>query len=132
MSTSPKPNGLKDHIEIFFRAFWCFSQCVEAIRHSRIMLSIDGTFVFGKYKGTLLVAISCDTDNALVPLAFLWWRGITKIVGVSCCVLFGSMLWALVGRLVSYLIDIRVFLVQYKSKFLGMHLCSIDGALITL
>ena len=27
-------------------------------------------FLLGKYMGTLLVAISCDTDNALVPLAF--------------------------------------------------------------
>jgi hypothetical protein len=34
------------------------------------VLSIDGTFLLGKYKGTLLVAISCDTDNTLVPLAF--------------------------------------------------------------
>ena len=34
------------------------------------MLSIDGTFLFGKYMGTLLVAISCDADNTLVPLAF--------------------------------------------------------------
>jgi hypothetical protein len=34
------------------------------------VLSIDGTFLLGKYKGTLLVAISCDADNTLVPLAF--------------------------------------------------------------
>ena len=34
------------------------------------MFSIDGTFLLGKYMGTLLVAISCDADNALVPLAF--------------------------------------------------------------
>jgi transposase-like protein len=34
------------------------------------VLSIDGTFLLGKYMGTLLVAISCDTNNALVLLAF--------------------------------------------------------------
>jgi hypothetical protein len=66
---------------------------------------------------------------------FLWHffmeRG-TKIVRVGSCVLFGSMLWALVGRLVSYLIDIRVFLVQYMSRFQGMDLCIIDGALVIL
>jgi hypothetical protein len=27
-------------------------------------------FLLGKYKGTLLVAISCDADNTLVALAF--------------------------------------------------------------
>ena len=34
------------------------------------MFSIDGTFLLCKYMGTLLVAIACDADNALVPLAF--------------------------------------------------------------
>ena len=34
------------------------------------MLSIDGTFLLGKCMGTLLVAIACDANNALVPLAF--------------------------------------------------------------
>jgi hypothetical protein len=66
----PKPNEWRNDKEIFFRAFWCFSQCIEAFRHCRPVLSIDGTFLLGKYKGTLLVAISCDADNALVPLAF--------------------------------------------------------------
>jgi hypothetical protein len=54
----PKPNEWRNDREIFFRAFWCFSQCVEAFRHCRPVLSIDGTFLLGKYKGTLLVAIS--------------------------------------------------------------------------
>ena len=66
----PKPNEWKDGRQIFFRAFWCFPQCVEAFRHCRPVLSIDGTFLLGKYMGTLLVAISCDADNALVHLAF--------------------------------------------------------------
>ena len=35
------------------------------------MLSIDGTFLIGNYMGTLLVAILCDADNTLVPLAFV-------------------------------------------------------------
>ena len=36
-----------------------------------LVLSIDGTFLLGKYMGTLLVAIACDADNVLVPLAFV-------------------------------------------------------------
>uniref|UniRef100_K3XQJ4 MULE transposase domain-containing protein n=1 Tax=Setaria italica TaxID=4555 RepID=K3XQJ4_SETIT len=55
---------------IFGRAFWCFTQCVEAFRHCRHVFSIDGTFLIGKYRGTLLIAISCDANNMLVPLAF--------------------------------------------------------------
>jgi hypothetical protein len=65
-----KPNEWNDRRQIFFRAFRCFPQCVEAFRYCRPVLSIDGTFLLGKYMGTLLLAISGDADNALVPLAF--------------------------------------------------------------
>uniref|UniRef100_K4ALW7 Uncharacterized protein n=1 Tax=Setaria italica TaxID=4555 RepID=K4ALW7_SETIT len=55
--------------QIFGCAFWCFPQCVEAFRHCRPVFSVDGMFFIGKYRGTLL-AISCDANNMLVPLAF--------------------------------------------------------------
>ena len=71
MSTSLNQMPWKqDGRQFFWRAFWCFPQSVEAFRHCRLLLSIDGTFLLGKYMGTLLVAIACDADNALVPLAF--------------------------------------------------------------
>uniref|UniRef100_K4A195 SWIM-type domain-containing protein n=1 Tax=Setaria italica TaxID=4555 RepID=K4A195_SETIT len=66
----PKPNAWKDGRQIFGRAFWCFPQSVEAFRHCRPVFSIDGMFLIGKYRGTLLIAISCDANNMLVPLAF--------------------------------------------------------------
>ena len=56
--------------QIFFCAFWCFPQCVEAFRHYCPIFSIDGTFLIGKYQGTLLITISYDANNKLVPLAF--------------------------------------------------------------
>ena len=55
---------------MFLACILVLPQSVEAFRHCRPVLSIDGTFLLGKYMGTLLVAIACDTDNALVPLAF--------------------------------------------------------------
>jgi len=67
----PKPNAWsQDGRQFFWRAFWCFPQSVEAFRHCRPVLSIDGTFLLGKYMGTLLVAIVCDADNTLILLAF--------------------------------------------------------------
>jgi hypothetical protein len=66
----PKLNEWKDERWIFFRTFWCFPQCVEAFRHCRLVLSIDGTFLICKYVGKLLIAIVVDANNALVPLAF--------------------------------------------------------------
>ena len=35
-----------------------------------IIRTIDGMFLISKYQGTLLIAISCDANNKLVPLAF--------------------------------------------------------------
>uniref|UniRef100_K3YZ76 SWIM-type domain-containing protein n=1 Tax=Setaria italica TaxID=4555 RepID=K3YZ76_SETIT len=66
----PKPNEWKDGRQIFFHAFLCFPQCVEAFRHCRPIFSINGTFLIGKYRSKLLIAISCDTNNNLFPLAF--------------------------------------------------------------
>jgi hypothetical protein len=43
---------------------------MEAFRHCRPVLSIDGTFLIGKYEGTLLIAIGVDANNTLVPLTF--------------------------------------------------------------
>jgi len=43
---------------------------VDAFRHYRLVFSIDDTFLLGKYQGTLLIAISIDANNKLVPLAF--------------------------------------------------------------
>jgi hypothetical protein len=66
----PKPNAWIDGRQIFFCAFWCFPQCVDAFRHCRPIFSIDGTFLLGKYQSTLLIAISVVANNKLVPLAF--------------------------------------------------------------
>ena len=33
-------------------------------------MSIDGTHLYGKYKGTLLIAMECDRNNQLFPLTF--------------------------------------------------------------
>ena len=34
------------------------------------MISIDGTFLYGKYRGKLLIASTWDGHNRLFPLAF--------------------------------------------------------------
>ena len=65
----PNLGEWRNRRQIFFRASWCFPQCVEAFRHCRLVFSNDGTFFLGKYMGTLLIAIACDANNALVPLA---------------------------------------------------------------
>ena len=33
-------------------------------------MSIDGTHLYGKYKGTFMIDMGCDGNNQLFPLAF--------------------------------------------------------------
>lgn len=56
--------------EIFNRVFWAFGASIEGFKYCRPVISIDGTFLYGKYKGTLLIAVSADANNQLFPLAF--------------------------------------------------------------
>uniref|UniRef100_K4AI81 SWIM-type domain-containing protein n=1 Tax=Setaria italica TaxID=4555 RepID=K4AI81_SETIT len=61
-------NGVFKHI--LQRVFWCFPQCSEAFQHYRHVILVDGTFLTGKYKGTLMMAVGVDPEQQLVPLAF--------------------------------------------------------------
>ena len=55
---------------VFHRAFWAFEQCKRAFEHCRPIIAVDGTFLTGPFKGTLLVAIANDANNRLLTLAF--------------------------------------------------------------
>jgi hypothetical protein len=57
-------------VRLFGHAFWAFEQCIRAFEHCRLVISVDGTFLMGQFKGTLLVAIANDANNQLLPLAF--------------------------------------------------------------
>src|SRR5664279_2130628 len=57
-------------VRVFGRAFWAFEQSTRAFQHCRPVISVDGTFLTGQFKGTLLVAVGNDAGNRLLPLAF--------------------------------------------------------------
>ena len=46
--------------EIFQRAFWSFKPSIDGFEHCHSVPCIDGTHLYGKYKGTLLIAMGCD------------------------------------------------------------------------
>ena len=48
---------------IFRRVFWTYKQCSDAFNHCKPMIQIDGTFLYGKYKGTLLIATAQDGNS---------------------------------------------------------------------
>ena len=43
---------------------------IQAFKHCRPLLCVDGTFLTGHYRGTLLTAIGVDGNNQVVPIAF--------------------------------------------------------------
>ena len=81
-------------VRIFGRAFWTFGPCINAFKHCRPVLSVDGTFLTGTYEGTIMVAVGHDGGDQLLPLAFAlmsaennenweWFLGLvrTRLVG---------------------------------------------------
>jgi hypothetical protein len=48
---------------------------VAGFTHCIPIVSVDATFLIGKYKGTLMVVISMTAENQLLPLAFVLVEG---------------------------------------------------------
>jgi hypothetical protein len=75
------PNESSQYYPVLKRIFWCFLQCAAGFTHCRPIISVDDTFLTGKYKGTLVVTIGMTVENQLLPLAFGWSRVRTTRVG---------------------------------------------------
>lgn len=51
--------------------FWAFASCIiEGFRHCKPVISINGTHLYGKYRGVLLIAMATDANNKVLPLTF--------------------------------------------------------------
>jgi hypothetical protein len=48
---------------------------VVSFTYCRTIISVDATFLTGKYKGTLMVVVDMTTKNQLLPLAFALVEG---------------------------------------------------------
>ncbi|XP_057745629.1 uncharacterized protein LOC130963542 [Arachis stenosperma] len=77
LRTSPVRIGaqLDESQAYFHRLFWTFPPCIEAFRHCKPLVSIDGTHLYGKYGETLLVAIAQDGNSNILPVAFALVEG---------------------------------------------------------
>ena len=56
--------------KIFQCVFWSFNPSFEGFEHCRLVPNIDGTHLYGKYKGTLMIVMRCNENNQLFPLVF--------------------------------------------------------------
>ena len=56
--------------KILRRVFWSFKPVIDGLQFAKPILQIDGTFLYGKYKHTLLIATAVDGNNAVLPVAY--------------------------------------------------------------
>ncbi|RYR75989.1 hypothetical protein Ahy_A01g000586 isoform A [Arachis hypogaea] len=66
ISRSEEVNGVKV-LHCVFRSFYL---CITIFRHCKPLVQIDGTHIYKKYKGALLVAVAQDENQNIVPIAF--------------------------------------------------------------
>ena len=67
---------------------------IQAFKHCRPVLSVDGTFLTGMHKGQVLTCIGVDANNKVVPIAFAFvesenaeswlWSGRWFVSGQTC------------------------------------------------
>ncbi|XP_058784186.1 uncharacterized protein LOC131658956 [Vicia villosa] len=73
---SPDGTCLQGNV-IFHRLFWAFRPCVQGFAYCKPILQIDGTWLYGKYKETLLMAVAQDRNSNIFPVAFALVEGET-------------------------------------------------------
>ena len=65
--TKPRPY---EGTALLCYVYWAFAPCIVAFQYCKAMISIDGTHLYGKYKGVLMIAMAIDVDQKVFPLAF--------------------------------------------------------------
>nr|XP_012571262.2 uncharacterized protein LOC105852148 [Cicer arietinum] len=63
---------------VFHRLFWSFQPCIRGFDHCKLVVSVDGTWLYGKYCGTLLMAIAQDGNGHTIPIAYAIVEGETS------------------------------------------------------
>ncbi|XP_015947367.1 uncharacterized protein LOC107472358 [Arachis duranensis] len=78
--TMPTYQGddLVTDIRVLHRVFWSYYLCIRVFRHCKAVVQVNGTHLYGKYKGCLLVTVSQDGNNNIVPIAFAIVEGETS------------------------------------------------------
>ncbi|PNX97090.1 protein FAR1-related sequence 8-like [Trifolium pratense] len=71
------PTALDNQV-FFQRLFWTFKPCIDGFAFCKPIVQVDGTWLYGKYKGTLLLAVAQDGNNNIFPVAFAIVEGETK------------------------------------------------------
>lgn len=63
---------------VFHRLFWAFQPCIKGFAFCKPVVQVDGTWLYGKYMGTLLMAVAQDENKNIFPIAFALVEGETE------------------------------------------------------
>ncbi|KAD4585227.1 hypothetical protein E3N88_22828 [Mikania micrantha] len=55
---------------VFKFVFWAFGPCIKAFHLCQPIISVDGTHLKGPYKGKLLIDVSKNANNYILPVAY--------------------------------------------------------------
>ncbi|XP_074342554.1 uncharacterized protein LOC141680151 [Apium graveolens] len=69
-SIDAKIDVTKLNTSVCKRIWWAFKPVIDEWQHARPVISIDGTFLKGKYNGKLLIAMGSDSNNQQYPIAY--------------------------------------------------------------
>ncbi|XP_074270897.1 uncharacterized protein LOC141594807 [Silene latifolia] len=58
------------NFQLLDKVFWSFGPSINGFPHCRPIITIDGTHLYGKYQGVMLIAMGVDANDQLFPLAF--------------------------------------------------------------
>ncbi|RYQ84114.1 hypothetical protein Ahy_B10g103035 isoform A [Arachis hypogaea] len=71
-------DDLVPNIRVLHRVFWSYYSCITAFKHCKLIVQVDRTHLYGKYKGCLSVADSQDGNSNIVPIVFAIVEGETS------------------------------------------------------
>ncbi|KAD3338467.1 hypothetical protein E3N88_33988 [Mikania micrantha] len=54
----------------FKYVFWAFRPAIKAFQYCQPVLSVDGTHLKGSYRGKMLIAVTKNANNYIVPIAY--------------------------------------------------------------
>ncbi|XP_052621000.1 uncharacterized protein LOC128126883 [Lactuca sativa] len=63
------PNG-SSHVATFKYIFWAFGPAINAFHLCRPVISIDACHLRGSYKGKMLIAVTKDANNNILPVSY--------------------------------------------------------------
>ncbi|XP_050909862.1 uncharacterized protein LOC127123702 [Lathyrus oleraceus] len=62
---------------VFHHLFWAFQPCIKGFAFYKPVVQVDGRWLYGKYKGTLLMDVAQEGNRNIFPIVFALVEGET-------------------------------------------------------